>query len=98
MESHCDYQYPWADGGPGQATHAPGTGSTGPLGNSGSGGQGSVVGDFGGAICQDNLCSNKCVGKHDAAQAQLSGAVAATNHGDHWYQAHMLNSTVAMFA
>ena len=78
MESACDYAYPWNAGGPGTTTHAPGTG------NAGSGTPGSVVGDFGGAMCQDNLCTDKCVGKHDAASAVLVGAVVDDSHADHY--------------
>jgi len=39
---------------------------------------------YGGALCNDNLCSDRCAGLHDAAQATLVGAVVATDHSDHY--------------
>jgi hypothetical protein len=73
MESKCEYRYPWQDGGGGDVNNAHPAGSTP-----------DIVGPFGGALCHDNECSNKCVGKHDASLATLVGAVAAENHDDHY--------------
>ena len=73
MESKCEYRYPWQDGGGGDVNNAHPAGSTP-----------DIVGPFGGALCQDNECSNKCVGKHDAAQAELVGARVAIDHNDHY--------------
>ena len=73
MESHCDFTS-------GVVTQ---TGLSG-IGGNREGTSSNIVDPFRGALCQDNLCSNKCVGKHDAAQAALVGAVVAIDHGDHY--------------
>ncbi len=75
MESHCDYTS-------GVVTQ---TGLAGHGGNR-EGTASNIQDPFRGAMCQDNLCSNKCVGKHDASMAELVGAQVAINHGDHYGQ------------
>ena len=75
MESHCDFTS-------GVVTQ---TGLAGHGGNR-EGTASNIQDPFRGALCQDNLCSNKCVGKHDAAMAELVGAQIAINHGDHYGQ------------
>ena len=39
---------------------------------------------FRGAECNDNLCTDKCSGMHDAAQATLVGAQVMLDHEDHY--------------
>eukprot|EP01043_Picozoa_sp_COSAG02_P045634 COSAG02_NODE_4196_length_5640_cov_5.220770_1_plen_444_part_10 len=73
MESHCDFTS-------GVVTQ---TGLAGHGGNR-EGTSSNINDPFRGALCQDNLCSNKCAGKHDAAQAELVGAVIAIDHDDHY--------------
>jgi hypothetical protein len=73
MESHCDFTS-------GVVTQ---TGLAGHGGNR-EGTASNIDDPFRGALCQDNLCSNKCVGKHDAAQAELVGAVVRMDHDDHY--------------
>jgi hypothetical protein len=34
--------------------------------------------------CNDNLCTNKCVGMHDAAMAAVKGAKVAKDHSEHY--------------
>ena len=73
MESHCDFTS-------GVVTQ---TGLAGQGGNR-EGTASNINDPFRGALCQDNLCTNKCVGKHDAAQAELVGAVVRMDHDDHY--------------
>jgi hypothetical protein len=75
MESHCDFTS-------GVVTQ---TGLAGQGGNR-EGTSSNINDPFRGALCQDNLCTNKCAGKHDASMAELVGAVVAIDHGDHYGQ------------
>ena len=83
MESHCDFTMGTVTqtglAGSGEHSHGPDGHGDNRMGTASN-----INDPFRGALCQDNLCSNKCVGKHDAAQAELVGATVAINHDDHY--------------